>query len=141
MMIARTLPIIDALGSGPTWSDHLNTAGKKLFGASFLGAFPPHKQPGRKDVVPGSMWLWNTNARTGEHWGSTGIMPNGKRLSYDSFGRNDNLVKNRKKMYRRDYALWSDPDIEQNLTSDVCGPISLAWLSIFKEDPELARTV
>ena len=44
-------------------------------------------------------------------------------------------------MLKRDYAEWTDSDAEQSRESAICGPLSLAWLTIFRDDPELARKV
>lgn len=127
------------LGAEPTWTQDLNAIGRKLFGAAFLGAFAPNQQP--RKPKPGQMWIWNTNATTGEHWGATGVLPDGKRLSFDSYGRNNRLVHTRKGMKRRDYQSWTDSDAEQSKESAICGPLSLAWLTIFRDDPETAKQI
>lgn len=140
LLLERVAPLLMVFGTGPSWSGNLNKVGKKLFGALFLGAFAPNKQPKRHETKPGTMWLWNTSI-AGEHWGATGILPNGKRLSYDSYGRNNSLIKDRKHMKKKDFQLWTESDEEQHKKSAVCGPLSLAWLTIFHEKPELAKAV
>ena len=141
LLIERVLPIIEEVGLQPTWTEVLNRIGAKLFGDSYLGAFPPVRQPRRPKK--GDMWLWNTVNVGGEHWGATIVLQNGRRLSYDSYGRNLQLIRERKDMKRKDFShhSWSDNDAEQSKTSAICGPLSLAWLTIAKENPDLAREI
>ena len=136
----RTAPLIEVLGTGPTWSNDLNKIGKKLFGSLFLGAFAPNRQPKRYEVKSGTMWLWNTTMQ-GEHWGATGVLPDGKRMSYDSYGRNNGLIRDRKAMKKKDFGVWTESDEEQHKKSAICGPLSLAWMTIFQENPALAKMV
>jgi len=134
------MPFIEILGLKPTWTNDLERVGRKVLGSKFKGVFAPNHLPKKRDDQPGDMFLWNTNATTGEHWGATGVLPNGQRLSYDSYGRNTKLVKDRKDMRKSDFYSWTDPDVEQTKSSAICGPLSLAWLTIFKDNPTLAQS-
>lgn len=135
-------PIIKSMGSGPTWTSALNLMGKRLLGKKFIGALAPSQIPPRLKKQPdGTCWLWNTTS-SGEHWGATICFSDGKRYSYDSYGRNGTLVKARHDLPQRmQKNTWSEDDPEQTKDSAICGPLSLAWLVIASDDLNLALLI
>ena len=128
--------LIKLFGTKPTWSDQLLSVGRQMFGMQFVGVYSVNE---KFPIKRGGMYLINTDpiGKPGEHWISLYIGTNGNNAYiYDSFGRQAKcLVKAlTRRLEGRKFKIKNSDlsDKEQKENSDVCGPLSLAWLLVVK---------
>ena len=122
---------IKELGTQATWGRELERVGRRDMPGAFLGVFQSNQTP---PALVGTCYIQNTKSlpSTGEHWIAVGRDRRGT-LAFDSFGRNEQLLRTRNMRGLGVRTAWSDPDVEQHLKSEVCGPLCLAFCRVFLE--------
>ena len=120
--------LIKQLGTKVTTNEQLNKVGYKILGSRFKGTYAQDQLPINKS----GMYIVNnhTSKQSGEHW--VAVISTTKRIYvFDSFGRKSKtllkiLYKNARSIGK--IVIDSDYDIDQSISSEICGPLSLAWL-------------
>ena len=125
--------LIKQLGTQVTDNIQLDRVAYKLLGSRFKGTYSVDTVPIQKS----GMFIVNTDLSTGPgvHWVSVFSTPKNVYV-FDSFGRKTKnllkpLVKNAK-IYQKK-AIDSDYDVDQKISSFICGPLSIAFLLCVKE--------
>ena len=125
--------LIKQLGTQVTDNIQLDRVAYKLLGTRFKGTYSVDTVPIQKS----GMFIVNTDLSTGPgvHW--VAVVSTAKNIYvFDSFGRKTKnllkpLVKNAK-IYQKK-VIDSDYDVDQKISSFICGPLSIAWLLCVKE--------
>jgi hypothetical protein len=133
--------LIKAMGTKSTTDRQLNTMGKQLFGAKYLGTYSQDNIPWKK--VNSILNFNNTFAiintdpvgKPGVHRVALYITAKTVYI-WDSYGRNSKALlplfvaqlKTRKYRFKD-----SDNDIEQSKKSEICGQLCLAWMRTVKD--------
>jgi hypothetical protein len=111
------------LGSEDTYSNDLESTGKRMFKSKFVGVFPADQIP---DLAEGQYAIINLDFsdQPGSHWTAIS-MQNGGKVFYDSFGRNHKRI-----LPSLGRAIDTESDAEQVKSENNCGPRSLAFLMV-----------
>ena len=125
--------IIKKLGTRATSDSQLNIEGKLLFGNKFKGCYSQDS----KHTYTNGFYIINTDLESGGgvHW-ITMVVCAKNAYIYDTYGRPSSKLLSHlvKKLKQRNIKHHdSDKDVEQSKTSQICGPLCLAWLCIVKE--------
>ena len=120
--------LIKQLGTQVTDNIQLDRVAYKLLGSRFKGTYSVDTVPIQKS----GMFIVNTDLSTGPgvHW--VAVLSTSKTVYvFDSFGRKTKnllkpLVKNAK-IYQKK-VIDSDYDVDQKISSFICGPLSIAFL-------------
>ena len=125
--------LIKKLGKHVTDNTQLEKIAFPLIGSRFKGVYAQDTLPVNKN----GMYVMNNQKsnRGGEHW--VAIVITTKRIYvWDSFGRNTKsllTLLTKKAKDGKKTIVDADYDAEQNITTAVCGPLSLAWLLTVKQ--------
>ena len=125
--------LIQKLGTKQTDNEQLEKLGYALLKGRFQGVYPQDKLP----VNRSGYYVMNTDTsnKPGIHW--VGVVVTKKTVYvWDSFGRKSKtllkvLTKNAKAVNK--VVVDAEYDREQSILSEVCGPLSLAWLLTVKQ--------
>ena len=114
-------------------NEMMTVLGNNYIGTNFKGVFPQNKVPLDK---PG-YFIVNTDfdGEAGTHWVAL-ISTSKKIYIYDSFGRkHEKLLKNitKRAKFIGKKVVDSDPDPEQFGNTEICGPLSIAFLLVAKK--------
>ena len=133
--------LIKAMGTKSTTDRQLNTMGKQLFGAKYLGTYSQDNIPWKKvhSIINfnNTFAIINTDpvGKPGVHW--VGLFVTAKTVYiWDSYGRKSQtllpiLVKQLK---TRKYKFKdSDNDTDQSRRSQICGQLCLSWMLTVKD--------
>jgi hypothetical protein len=120
--------LIKQLGKEVTTNEQLDRVAYKLLGSKYKGTYSVDNVPLNKN----GLYIVNTDLSTsgGVHW--VALKVTGKTVYvFDSFGRKSTsllklLVKNAKIFNKK--VIDSDYDVDQKVSSAICGPLSLSWL-------------
>jgi hypothetical protein len=125
--------LIKMLGTSVTDNEQLEKVGYAVLGSKFKGVYSQDTLPVNKT----GMYIMNNHksSQPGEHWVAIYITAK-KAYVWDSFGRKSKQLL--KILYRNAKALNktvvdADYDRDQEIMSEVCGPLSLAWLLTVKQ--------
>ena len=122
--------MISVLGNKVTIDSQLTTVGKHLFGPLYVGTFSQSYKPKAKPSKQMFIINVDTKGMPGTHW--VAVFKNGKTYyMYDSFGRRSHRLLPVFSGGR--LVIDSDRDAEQHPSTDICGPLWLAWLSTVKD--------
>jgi hypothetical protein len=112
------------VGAGETYTSQLETAGRDLFGSQkFVGVYARDTLP--HTFKPDTYAIANLDRsnQEGSHWVAVVGLHNGKKMTYDSFGREmGEWVHN---------AVATEKDKEQRPKEQNCGARCLAFLCVF----------
>ena len=129
MLAAYTASVAGHMGKDTTTStSELEEYGRRWFTPQqFLGVFPADVEPPR--TRHRCFYLQNTKpaSHEGEHWTAVGREPGRADLFFDSYARKPSAHF----MPHLQGVALTDADVDQSLTSTVCGQMSLAWGHIF----------
>ena len=122
--------LISRLGNKALYDDEIDKVGKQLF-KQWRGVNSQDKivyKPGYQIINI------DTSKMKGSHW--VALYIKGKNIYvYDSFGRETNTllkILTKQAKAKKFKIINADLDPEQRNTSEVCGPLSLAWLLTVK---------
>ena len=129
MLAAYTASVVGRMGKQTTTStSELEEYGRRWFTPQqFLGVFPQDQEPPR--TRHRCFYLQNTKpaSHRGEHWTAVGRQPGRPDLFFDSYARKPSAHF----MPHLQGVTLTDPDVDQSLSSTMCGQMSLAWGHIF----------
>lgn len=117
-------------GNKETNSDELNSIGKKLFGAKFVGVFSSDRVPTMKSGQYAIVNL-DRSSQPGSHWISI-VRENDTMYVYDSFGRKTikiipSLIQSGNGTIKE-----TENDSEQKKIEENCGQRSLASICVYE---------
>jgi len=125
--------IINQIGNKITTNDQLNVLAHKLIGVRFKGVFSVDTIPLHKN----GMYIINNQSAgmPGEHWVAV-LVTVKKVYIFDSFGRKSKallpiLIKSAKLINKK--VVDTDYDVDQTISSAVCGQLSISWLLVAKQ--------
>lgn len=124
--------IIKKLGRSVTDNEQLEKVGYALLKSKFKGVYAQDTLPVHKT----GMYIMNnhTSKQAGEHW--VALYITSKRVYvFDSFGRKTTkllkiLTQNAKILNKT--IIDADYDVDQKITSAICGPLCISWLLTVK---------
>ena len=124
--------LITKLGTDVTTNHQLEKLGYKILGTRFKGVYSQDEFPFSKS----GYFIVNNHksSQPGEHWVAI-YQTTHTIYIFDSFGRKSNkllpmLYKNAKAYGKK--VIDSDYDVDQKISTSICGPLSLAWLLTVK---------
>lgn len=119
--------IVKEMGSDATFQFDLEKVAKGLIGKEFAGVFAVDtiKFPkGTKYAI----FNLDTSDEPGSHWMGLTKGTN-KWYVYDSFGRSSKEIA--PSLFKKGLKIFdSDRDIEQDIDSQICGPLALSWIFV-----------
>ena len=119
--------IVDLLGTKATDNIELYKLGKYIFDKRFIGVFASNEIPNLKN---NEMCIINTDDKKGVHWCCLYKYENNIYF-YDSFARSDKLLSKFWKNKKWIIANVNGRDQSINYTDEMCGQISMAYLTVF----------
>jgi hypothetical protein len=124
--------MIQLLGKKATTSHQLTTVGRQLFGAKYRGTFSQDYKA--KPTPRHQYFIINVDRRhqPGSHW--VGVVKNGKTYYiYDSYARTAKRLLPVFTGKILKYIESDRSDAEQYGSTEICGPLTLAWLCCVHE--------
>ena len=127
LLAAYASRIQQTLGSDTTSTSELEAYGKRHFPADFFrGVYPAGQRPA--DNAGRFFFVINTTSSApGEHWMAVAVQPDRRDMLFDSFGRRPSATW---QPHLRDMTI-TDPDLNQDVRTNLCGPISLGFGMVF----------